>query len=437
MVSLRPVSLHRIRIWLRDREDFEALIRALEGFGRFHPSIISQLPSRSDGESFYIAGWIPSFAAEEASRIAMEVTGQRCKIKFEEPSEEMSPPTLQSHNEFLKPFERLVNSFGIPSYWELDPTPLVALSFALIFGFMFADIGHGLILALVGLIVLVIRSKLGIRVGGLLSYILDNGSLLLVCGISGILGGILFSDFFGYHVHLSMPEFEIPNPVGIHFPFRPLEEPTKMFKLSLFIGSIHISMGLILNLLNKLLRKEFREAFFEPVCWLWLYGGLMYSVFSYKLDLGAWTRSPIFLWCLILPAGLMLIGKLAVEGLDGLIFFIEALISTVSNTISYLRIMALSLVHGVMSQMIINTTGGNPIAIFLGSLAVIALEGLVIFIHTTRLVWVEWFSKFYKGEGRAFKPLRLEEVGAVTAGKAYQDSNETRRFVGLKLLKEG
>lgn len=133
----------------------------------------------------------------------------------------------------------------------------------------------------------------------------------------------------------------------------------------------------------------------------------------------------------------MLIGKLAVEGLDGLIFFIEALISTVSNTISYLRIMALSLVHGVMSQMIINTTGGNPIAIFLGSLAVIALEGLVIFIHTTRLVWVEWFSKFYKGEGRAFKPLRLEEVGAVTAGKAYQDSNETRRFVGLKLLKEG
>ncbi|MBS7610231.1 hypothetical protein KEJ19_06685 [Candidatus Bathyarchaeota archaeon] len=77
-------------------------------------------------------------------------------------------------------------------------------------------------------------------------------------------------------------------------------------------------------------------------------------------------RSPVFLWFLILPSALMLIGKLAIEGLDGLIFFIEALISTVSNTISYLRIMALSLVHGVMSQMIINTTGGNPIAIFYG-----------------------------------------------------------------------
>jgi V/A-type H+-transporting ATPase subunit I len=427
MSFLRPVRLRRMRVWLKDRGDFEALIRGLEGFGKFHPSIISQLPSSPYGESFYMAGWVPTSDAEEASRIAMEVTNQHCRIKFEEPSKEDSPPTFQTHKEFLKPFERLVNSFGIPSYWEMDPTPMVALSFALIFGFMFADIGHGLILAIVGLLVLYLRNKLGLRMGGLLSYVLDNGSLLFVCGISGILGGILFSDFFGYHVHLPIPEIEIPNPVGIRFPFRPLEEPTKMFKLSLFIGALHISIGLILNLLNKLLRREFREAFFEPVCWLWFYGGLMYSVFSFKLDLGAWTRSPSFLWCLILPSALMLIGKLSKEGLDGLIFFIEALISTVSNTISYLRIMALSLVHAVMGQMIINTTGGNPIAIFLGSLAVIALEGLVIFIHTTRLVWVEWFSKFYKGEGRAFKPLRLEEVGSIKPGQAYRDIDEKPR----------
>jgi V/A-type H+-transporting ATPase subunit I len=117
----------------------------------------------------------------------------------------------------------------------------------------------------------------------------------------------------------------------------------------------------------------------------------------------------------------MFMGKLTTEILDGIISFIEALISTVSNTISYLRIMALSLVHSVMSQMIISISGGHPVVVFIGALAVIVLEGLIIFIQTTRLVWVEWFSKFYKGDGRTFKPISLKEIDVIMVKQAYRD----------------
>jgi V/A-type H+-transporting ATPase subunit I len=420
MISLRPVRLQRIKIWLNNRNDFEALMKALESFGKFHLSIVSHLPSSFE-ETFFIAGWIPARSNKEFMEIVAKTTGGRCRVRVEEPKMGEDVPTLQNHNEILKPFEKIVNSFGIPSYWEVDPTFFVAFSFALIFGFMFADIGHGFILTLVGITVFILHNKFKLRVRGILSYVFDNGSLLIICGLSGILGGLLFSELFGYHIHLPIPEFTIPDPIRLSLPFRPLEKPMSMFKLSLLIGAIHISMGLILNFFNRLLRREFRKMIYEPVCWLWLYWGLLYLVFSFKLNFEAWMKSPIFLWCLALPSALMFMGKLTTERLDGIISFIEALISTVSNTISYLRIMALSLVHSVMSQMIISISGGHPVVVFIGALAVIALEGLIIFIQTTRLVWVEWFSKFYKGDGRVFKPISLKEINVIMVKHIYRD----------------
>ena len=417
--SIRPLKLKRIRVWLQDKDYFDDLVKALNDFGEFHPSVIAKLPAGSKSES-YIAGWVPAAAQMEASQLIREVTAGRSVVKFEDPILGDDVPTLTSHGRFLQPFEKLVRSFGIPSPWEIDPTPFVALSFMLIFGFMFADVGHGLILALIGVLVMVFGGRVKNK-SDLLSYVLDNGSLFIICGISGILGGILLGEFFGYEVELMSFQIVLPRPIGIVFPFKPMEEPMKMFKLSLFIATIHITLGLMLNLANKLSNGQYREALFEPVVWLWFYLGLMFCVFSYKLDLGAWARSPLLLWTMILPLALMIAGKAVKEGLDGLIFFIEAVISTISNTISYLRILALSLVHGVMSKMIITVGGGSPAVVILGSFAVIALEGLLIFIHTTRLVWVEWFSKFYKGEGRPFKHLDLAELGTVSIERPYKE----------------
>lgn len=421
MLSLQPLRLKRVRVWFQDQAYFDNVIQTLSDFGKFHPSIIARLPAGSRQGESYIEGWIPAMAEKEVSERITSATHGQCVVRLEETRSDQDVPTLTAHGRFLKPFERLVQSFGIPSPWEIDPTFLVALSFILLFGFMFADIGHGLILSMFGLLVYTFSGKLKNQ-SGLTSYVLQNGSLLIVCGVSGIIGGVLLGEFFGYHVNLLPSKIMLPQPLGIVFPFSPIEEPMMMFKLSLLIAAIHISLGLTLNLLNKLSNRKYRAAFFEPVVWLWFYLGLMSGVFTYRLDLGAWAQSPLLLWMIILPLTLMLFGKLVIEGLDGLIFFIEAVISTVSNTISYLRILALSLVHGVMSMMILTVGGGNPAVTALGSLAIIALEGLLIFIHTTRLVWVEWFSKFYRGEGRMFKNFNITDVRAISVGHPYRES---------------
>lgn len=409
MGILHPEKLKRIRIWLLDRAYFDSLVKTLSDHGPFHLKAIMKMPPDSKYGSSYIVGWIPADIETTLTKQIQQATDGQCIIKLEEPGKGEEIPVLLRHGRFIKPFEKLVLAFGTPSINELDPTLLVAAFFLLVFGLMFADIGHGLLLIILGLVVLTFEGK--VKISGILSYVLDNGSLFLFCGVSGVLGGVLFGDIFGYHIKLLPFTFTIPKPINVTFPFSPIENPITMFKLSILVGAVHIASGLILNVINKLSDKKYREAFFEPICWLWFYIALIYAVFLYTLDLAKWLGSPVMLWGIMLPVLLMFVGKAMLHGFEGFISTIETLISSLSNTVSYLRIAALSLVHSALSVMIINMGGGNnPLIIIIGSFFVMVLEGLIIFLHTTRLVWVEWFSKFYKDEGRPFKSLELEAL---------------------------
>jgi len=401
-MSIRPQRMKRLDLWLKDRRYFGDVIRVLSDFGNLDLYVsVARLPPQARGEA-RVTGWVPSRSQRELAERVNRVTEGHCEIGFADPNPEEEPPSLVSHHRFLRPFEKLVLSFGIPSYNEIDPTWFMVLSFLLVFCFMFADVGHGLILASVGLAVFALGRK-GEEAGGVLSYVFQSGGLLIVCGLSGALGGILLGEFFGYHVSYLPSKIALPDPLRIVLPFRPIDEPMQMFKMALLVGTLHISFSLVLNIANKLLVRKFRAAFFEGFCWLWFYIGLMYSIFSFGLNLSALTANPIMLWGILMPLMLMLLGRMGIEGLDGLVFFVEAAISTVSNTISYLRILALSLAHSIVSSMILEVGGHNLMVALLGSLPAIALEGLVVFIHSTRLMWVEGFSKFYKAGGTPFQ----------------------------------
>ncbi len=401
-MSIRPLRMKRLDLWLKDRKYFGDLIRTLSDVGNLDLYVsVARLPPQARGEA-RVTGWVPSRSQRELVERVNKVTEGCCDISFADPNPEEEPPSLVNHHRFLKPFEKLVLSFGVPSYNEIDPTWFMVLSFMFVFCFMFADVGHGLILASVGLAVFALGRR-GEQAGGALSYVFQSGGLLIVCGLSGALGGILLGEFFGYHVSYLPSKIALPDPLRIVLPFRPIDEPMQMFKMALLVGTLHISFSLVLNIANKLLVRKFRAAFFEGFCWLWFYIGLMYSIFSFGLNLFALTASPIMLWGILMPLMLMLLGRMGIEGLDGLVFFVEAVISTVSNTISYLRILALSLAHSIVSSMILEVGGHNPMVALFGSLPAIALEGLVVFIHTTRLMWVEGFSKFYKAGGTPFQ----------------------------------
>jgi len=401
-MSIRPLRMKRLDLWLKDRKYFGDLIGTLSDFGNLDLYVsVARLPPQARGEAC-VTGWVPSRSQRELAERVNKATEGHCDISFADPNPEEEPPSLVNHHRFLRPFEKLVLSFGVPSYNEIDPTWFMVLSFLLVFCFMFADVGHGLILASVGIAVFALGRK-GEQAGGALSYVFQSGGLLIVCGLSGVLGGILLGEFFGYHVSYLPSKIALPDPLRIVLPFRPIDEPMQMFKMALLVGTLHISFSLILNIANKLLVRKFRAAFFEGFCWLWFYTGLMYSIFSFGLNLFALTANPIMLWGILMPLMLMLLGRMGIEGLDGLVFFVEAVISTVSNTISYLRILALSLAHSIVSSMILEVGGHNLMVALLGSLPAIALEGLVVFIHTTRLMWVEGFSKFYKAGGIPFQ----------------------------------
>lgn len=375
--------------------------------------------------TFYFEAWAPREKIDQVVQRIKDSAENWCVIQLEETHSSLkeegrkeSAPTLLSNPSFLKPFQQLMTAYGLPSYDELDPSFFMAITFPLLFGLMFGDIGHGLILALFGLTVVLLRKK-AVQPSDMMLYIISGGELFLLCGISSILSGLMFGELFGYHLsHFGIEEpplgFILRFIPGIGEVFSPIENPIKMFKLSLLVGTVCISFGIVLNLVNKLMNREFKEAFFEPICWLWFYLGLMYlTLFAFGVDLDLWAKNLTTVgFAVILPMLLMFAGESMIKGgMEGFSTFFEIAISSVGNTVSYGRILALSLAHGIIGQILATAgeVGATGLVITgIGTIFLIMmLEGLIIFIHTVRLHWVEWFSKFYKGEGTEYKPFKL------------------------------
>lgn len=380
--------------------------------------------------TFYLEAWAPrekidqvvqgiKDSSENCCFIQLEETHSNPKEEGEEGKEEHAP-TLLSNPSFLKPFQQLVTAYGLPSYDEFDPSFFMAITFPILFGLMFGDVGHGLILAIFGLAVVLLRNK-AVQPGDIIRYVLSGGELFLLCGILSILSGLMFGELFGYHIsHFGIKEpplgFILKLIPGIGEEFSPLENPIKMFKLSLMVGTVCITFGIVLNLATKLMNKEFKEAFFESVCWLWFYLGLMYLIlFGFGVNIDLWfSNLTTVSLAVIIPLILMLAGEAMIKGaMEGFSHFFEIAISSLGNTVSYGRILALALAHGIIGQLLATAieagVAGIAIAVIGTIFLVMMLEGLIIFIHTVRLHWVEWFSKFYKGEGTEYTPLKLRQ----------------------------
>jgi len=373
-------------------------------------------------------GWVPAEYAEKVCEGIRRASEGYAIVEVEDPGEEDHPPTVIETPKSLKVFERLAVAYGLPSYHEFNPALFFSITFPMIFGLMFADIGHGLLLLILGLACIWARRRGG-GYGEIIGYFVDNGMFFVALGLSSIIGGFLYGDIFGFHdvIHPIGFNIKVGNtwiPIGGYNPVMMLEHGNlmPMFKFALFVGVIHIVLGLTINLIVKLINREYLEALTEPVPWLWLYIGLIYMVFTLKYDIfnivNLFSQHLItVIVATILPLILMIMGKGLLEGfMEAASFTFEAVISTIGNTVSYGRVMALLLSHGMMSSMFIQLSYGMPLpvqiaVIALGTFLVMFIEGLIVFVHTVRLHWVEWFSKFYKGEGIEFKPLRLNKGG--------------------------
>lgn len=376
----------------------------------------------------FIEGFVPATEVEKVKSTVEELTHGEALMLVSDLDEHEEAPVVLRTPKFIKPFETLIKTYDIPSYHEINPSLVVAITFPLIFGLMFADVGHGLLLALFGVAMLYARKK-GLPPSEMIRLIASGAEVYILCGVAAMFGGLMFGEMFGFHMDKILGEafhhpplgFILESIPGIGHVFSPLEDPMKMFKLSLMVGAIHIGIGLTLRILNEVLLKEYKEAFFGSVCWLWFYIGFIYLVlFKYKLNIELWIANvipspqnplPMGFVAIVLPIIIMFAGMIKIEGfIDGFAHVFEAMISSLSHTVSYGRILALSLSHGILSKLLSDAFFalgllGYPILAIGTIFLVMALEGLVSFTHVLRLTWVEFGFKYFHGGGKEYKPL--------------------------------
>ena len=366
-----------------------------------------------------VKGFVPEKKFRALNEKIHAMLGEKALVLQNEPVQNQDPPTKLSHNRFIKPFEEITKLWGLPHYDELDPTPVIAITFPIIFGLMFGDVGHGLILLVGGLTLGILIKK---------NQAIKNVCwIMAACGATTIVMGLMYGEFFGQEIFALW--------------FRPFNNIFDFLIFALAVGVIQIVSGLVLEMVNFLIKHNVTDAVFTAVPKIAFYLGAVYLIVVYKLNLGLWFSGPILL--IIVPFVFLVCGKpvfmtlekfslravgpeIEQKGQENLlgqrIFEGGDLVTRLlSNTISYTRILALLMAHWAL-LLVVYTIAGlvgfasipaliiSGIIIVVGNIFVIGLEGLIVFIHTLRLHFYEWFSKFYEGTGTEFNPFKQNHV---------------------------
>ena len=369
----------------------------------------------------FFEAWVPKDRLGEITDGIRKITQNKCIIEEEPPSSEDPVPTMiKPVPLFLEAFEKLTFSLGYPRSGEINPVWLMAITFPLLFGIMFADLGQGAILLAVGMILVYFRRKVDIRkVGDITRYFLLGSGLFVLCGIASMFFGVLFGEFFGPSgvLHpimlISIGPFKIGG-------FDPMHEPLSMLRFAIFVGVILLSLGLVLRVVNNI-RKQLLKPALISSCWMWLLlgGFVMWVYWGGISNITRWFAegTPMFLGLIVSPAILICIIT-ATSGsiMEGIDFSIEVLIESLDHTISFSRLAALFLTHTALNYMFLIIAGVEngvftlqsiPI-MMVGSILALSIEGLVIFVHCLRLHWVELLPEFYSGKGVPYKPFKVK-----------------------------
>jgi V/A-type H+-transporting ATPase subunit I len=378
-----------------------------------------------------ISGYIPA-KKEERFR---ELFGRW--MTFAEPAgtaeDDERLPVLFENKQGVHPWQLVTAEQGIPGEHEVDPTPLIAFVFPIFFGLMFGDFGHGLLFTL---FVLFVRQR---TTGNKRQW----ANIFLVTGVSSIIFGAVFGEFFG----LSLYKF-VPIPPVIEIIQRPLSgNPTPnignieiVMVVAVLIGIAHITTGLGLNIYEGWKAGENLELVTEKLPALSMYlSGVGYGIafigagFNFDVlvtpthpapllgipsnELGAVSLAVLLPSMFILLGGKAVAAKLGkVQGVsigaalsNGGLEVFEKILQFLSNTISYVRLAVMLLVHAVL-LMIVNQMFPltNPVFIpawIVFNLLVLAMEGLIVYVQDLRLHVYEFFTKFYSGTGTPFRKI--------------------------------
>ncbi|MFO7872230.1 MAG: V-type ATP synthase subunit I [Candidatus Undinarchaeales archaeon] len=355
----------------------------------------------STKRTFILEGWAPINSKETLKKSIKKECNGCAHIEFEKPENLEEVPVKLKNPKILKPFELLTEMYSTPTYNEMDPTPILAVTLIIFAGLMFTDFVYGLFFMFFGI-------YLWRRAGKTQLGALDLGKIIVAIGISTMFFGILTGSYLG-----DLPLYLFGySPEALALWVDPLTNPLILLTFSLLIGIVHLNIGLVVGIYNNILENKYRNIISEQVIWFLLQIaafvliGEMFGLgsFSQTIRYTAYALTGVSLAVLLKANGF--IGMFDVTGFLG-------------DVISYSRLLALALATGgiamtfnLLAGMVWNTPYVGFIfgaLIFgVGQIFSFAMNSLGAFIHGIRLHYVEFFSKFYKGGGEKFEPFSLK-----------------------------
>ena len=360
-------------------------------------------------ENFYIlCGWM---SEEDVKSFTEDIKNdQKLFLMVEDEHEDYfgEPPTKLHNPKVLRPFEMFVKMYGLPSHNEIDPTIFIAMTYPLIFGIMFGDLGQGLCLF----------------AGGMLLYLTkkaDLAGIIAAAGVCSSFFGWMYGSFFGFE-NIIQARWLKPQEAMMNVPG--IGKMNTVFIAAIIFGTFLILLTMILHIIFSVRAGDLGESLFgaSGAAGLLFYGSVLLAVFMFvtgrrmpgTVILAVMFGIPLLMIALKEPLSGML-KRHRPELKEGkLMFFVQAffelfetLLSYFSNTLSFVRIGAFAVSHGVVMMLSGAEEGHiNWAVIVFGNLFVCLMEGLIVGIQVLRLEYYEIFSRFYQGGGTEFRPYR-------------------------------
>ena len=397
---------------------YSTLKRYIENFDIRKMAALTKHDSKNPHVLFYIlCGWMSAKNADSLRSLIEKDKDTFCFVEEKHSNLFSIAPTKLKNFVLFKPFELFIEMYGLPSHNEIDPTPIVSVFYAFLFGFMFGDLGQGAVLCILGLIISKWKKS-------------RLASIVSVCGISSMIFGCLFGSLFGFEDVIPALWLR-PGEAMSDIPL--VGSLNTVFIVAIGIGCAVILFSMVLNIINRVKSNEYGEALFDTngVAGIVFYASAV-SVVLLFLTKQIVLAFGILIIMFVIPLLLIffkeplthLIEKKAKifpdeKGMffvQGFFELFEVLLSYFSNTLSFVRVGAFAISHAAMMEVVLLLSGAtgdsssiNWIGIILGNIFVCTMEGLIVGIQVLRLEYYELFSRFYKGVGRAFMPYNKKQ----------------------------